>query len=228
MKKIIFSILTIAVFAITACSYDRSPNSGNYNPNDPGFEYAPEGDMYLSVPYDGYTQTVGNSNRYNPDSSNMRLPAVGTVARGKADYYFPYARTTEGYEKAGVELKDTMPNTPANLAEGKRLYETFCWHCHGLTGKSDGPVMASGKFPPPPFGTYQSDLIKNMPVGKMYYTITYGKNLMGAHGSLLSPKERWEIIHYVKHLAFSEAAPASAAPKAEAGAAKPDSTKSNK
>lgn len=232
MKKRFISILAFAVIGLASCSYDRSPDSGNYDPNNPGFEYAPENDMYHSVPYDGYTQVTDkssdyfNSNIYNPDSSNQRLPAAGTIARGKADFYYPYANTAEGYEKAGLEVKSPLQPTPEVLAEGKRLYEIYCWHCHGMTGKSDGPVMASGKFPKPGFGVYQSDYIRQLPVGKMYHTVTYGKNLMGPHGPLLSPKERWEIIHYVKQLSMA-AGPSDKAAADSSATAKPGTNNTN-
>jgi hypothetical protein len=37
-----------------------------------------------------------------------------------------------------------------------------------------------------------------MAEGTMFYSITYGKNLMGSYASQVSPKQRWMIIHYIK------------------------------
>jgi hypothetical protein len=39
---------------------------------------------------------------------------------------------------------------------------------------------------------------ESMTEGTMYYSITYGRNLMGSYASQLSPKQRWEIIYYIK------------------------------
>lgn len=199
MNRIFLAIGLVAAASFSACSYDRSPGSSNYDPNNPGFEYRVD-DMYSSEAYNGWTQSSSNSNPYNPDSSNQRLPAQHTVARGKADYVFNLPADDAGYQ-ASASLVNPVPNDATNLAEGKRLYNIYCWHCHGHDGKNDGSLMAAGKFPKPgTFQTYQDAYIKALPEGKMYHVVTYGKNLMGAHGSLLSPTQRWQIIHYVKHL----------------------------
>jgi hypothetical protein len=42
--------------------------------------------------------------------------------------------------------------------------------------------------------------LKDLPEGKMYHTITYGKGLMGQHASQLNQLERWQVIEYVKCL----------------------------
>jgi len=205
-----YLVLRLFMYGI---SHDRSPGSGNYDPNNPGYEYAPEGDMYHSIPYDAQTEYYEddnhfNTNKYNTFGMTMRMPVEGTVARGQADYFYNIPNTPEGYAQAGKELVNPVPNTPENIAEGKRLFNIYCWHCHGHLGDGDGPLMASGKFPKPSWITYKSDYIKNLPEGNMFHTITYGKNLMGNHGRILNPMQRWKIIHYIKYLSM-QAAPAS-------------------
>ena len=37
-----------------------------------------------------------------------------------------------------------------------------------------------------------------MPVGTMFYSITYGKNNMGSYASQLTREQRWMVIQYVK------------------------------
>jgi hypothetical protein len=46
------------------------------------------------------------------------------------------------------------------------------------------------------------DLVKNKPDGELYHVITLGSlsGLMGAHGSQISPENRWKIINYVREL----------------------------
>jgi mono/diheme cytochrome c family protein len=39
----------------------------------------------------------------------------------------------------------------------------------------------------------------------MFYSIRYGKNLMGAYGTVLSPNQIWQVIHYVNTLKGSAA-----------------------
>jgi mono/diheme cytochrome c family protein len=37
-----------------------------------------------------------------------------------------------------------------------------------------------------------------MPDGQMFYSITFGKNLMGSYASQLTAKQRWQVITYIK------------------------------
>jgi hypothetical protein len=34
----------------------------------------------------------------------------------------------------------------------------------------------------------------------MFYSIYYGKGMMGSHGSILNKKEIWTIVHYIRRL----------------------------
>jgi len=158
-----------------------------------GIEYAPQ--MYHSIPLEPYSQT--DYNPYTKDGKNAMEPVQGTIARGNLDYIYPYPNTFEGYEAAGRELKNPLPFTMENVEEGKRLYTHFCIHCHGEKGDGQGTIVQAGKFPPPP--AYNGPL-KDLPEGKMFHSITYGKNLMGSHASQLTPRQRWLIIHYIKLL----------------------------
>jgi hypothetical protein len=72
----------------------------------------------------------------------------------------------------------------------------------------------------PAWKAYTDEYIKTLPEGKIYHTLTYGKNNMGSHASVLKPVDRWRVIKYVKQL--SAAAPANAA-----AAVAQDSTKKN-
>ena len=163
---------------------------------DPGNEYAPN--MYVSFAYEPMTQLADKPNTINPNGMNMRLPVKGTIARGQLDYAtYNLPKTNEGYEAAAA-LKNPIPVNTYNVAEGKRLYNINCTPCHGETGKADGTIVVAGKFPPPP--SYDSDRIRTTPEGKMFFSIKYGKNLMGAYGTVLNPHQIWQVIHYVNTL----------------------------
>ena len=157
-------------------------------PQSPGVEYMP--DMYRTPALEPY---AGNSNY--PDSMEARLPAEGTIPQGYLPYGIP--NSNEGYEKAGRLLKNPYPMNEDVLAEGKDVYTKFCLHCHGKEGMGDGPTIAAGHPPPP---AYNSAALVNLPEGKMFHTITYGKNLMGPHASQLNADERWKVIRYVQTL----------------------------
>jgi mono/diheme cytochrome c family protein len=82
------------------------------------------------------------------------------------------------------------------LAEGEELYARFCQHCHGEKGLGDGLVGKMYKGVP----VYSSDALNTMNDGHIFHVITYGRNRMWAHGSQISPADRWKIVQYVHQL----------------------------
>ena len=114
-------------------------------------------------------------------------------------YNYPYAyeNSFEGYELSGENMSP-IPMNESTVAEGKKIYQNFCIHCHGKTGQGDGAIPTKADYPPPP--AYNGNALKNLPEGKMYHTLTFGKGMMGSHASQLSPKDRWIVIQYAKYL----------------------------
>lgn len=201
MKKthLILPGLTALVLSLASCGGD---------PNSPGLEYMP--DMYRSPAVEAYVD-YGQDPYYFGDSlaeaqrntPSWHLPPAGTIPfaadQSKAAYNFPYPYpdNIEGYEAAGAGLHSPIEMTQANVDKGKVLYEKFCWHCHGTTGAGDGPVITIGQHPPPQ--AYNGPL-KGLPEGKIFHTLTYGRNMMGSHASQLTKEERWLLVQYVKFL----------------------------
>lgn len=208
-KPVVFlSALAVAVVVLmTSCGKD---------PKDPGVVYMP--DMYTSPSYEVYS-----ANPNFPDSITMQTPVTGTIPRGYV--FFSYPSSNEGYEAASRDVKNPLPATEENLAEGQRLYEIYCTHCHGEGGNGDGNLVAIGKFPPPPSysagNSSRGGSMKDLTDGKIFHTITYGINLMGPHASQINPEERWKIVMYVHKLqgnGAATAAPADSTTKDPSGA----------
>ena len=177
-------------FACFSCWMLAFTQCGKKDPNSPGFEFMP--DMYRSPSLEYYNvHTLDGDTLYN-----AKKPVLGTVARGYMPYEF--GDSTADYERAGIELKN-----PLNLAnrntyeqEGEVLYGKFCIHCHGATGAGDGKVAAKLPGPPPAY----NGPLKNLPEGKIFHTLTYGKGTMGSHASQLTQEERWKLVCYVQKL----------------------------
>ncbi len=191
--------------------------------NNQGKEYAPN--MYHSVAYEPYSQIVDkesgrwltsieykdghaefyNSNSLNPFHMNMREPAPNTVSRNK-NGYLPYRLGKDSLAFAARTLKNPLDSTAEVIAGGKALYEMYCDHCHGPKGAGDGKVAAGvtidgvqkGNYNGVP--NYNSDALKHISEGHIFHVITHGKGLMWAHGSQISPEDRWKIAKYVKTL----------------------------
>jgi mono/diheme cytochrome c family protein len=178
-----------------------------------GREYAPN--MYHSVAYEPLSQITDkdagrwvealdnddhgefyNSNQYNPFRMTMRLPPPHTVMR-TANGWLPYRAPNDTLSlRLADKLVNPLKPTEEVLAQGKFLFESYCKHCHGAKGGGDGKVAE--KFAG--VANLKGDAIKNVTEGHIFHVITYGKGLMGAHGSQVSPEDRWKIALYVKTL----------------------------
>jgi mono/diheme cytochrome c family protein len=204
--------LAAAIF-LAACKA-----SGDYQ----GLEYAPN--MYHSVAYEPLSQITDpmqgkitnaldngrgefyNSNQYNPYKMNLRLPPAHTVRRS-ASGLLPYrgANDSTGLRLAN-RLKNPYDSSGILLTNGKALYEVNCLHCHGAKGAGDGKVAAGVKIDGVEHSVYpgvanlKGDAYKNITEGHIFHVITYGKGLMGSHGSQVSEEDRWKIAKYVKQL----------------------------
>ena len=181
MKKLTIVIAVISVVSImSSCKSD---------PNSPGFEYMP--DMYRSPAFEAYS-----GNAFYADSMEARLPVTNTIPRGFMPY--PYPNTAEGYEAAGADLKNPLAYNKDVLSQGKEIYTKFCVQCHGKDGQGDGPVASNPRWPgpPPPYNGRLADL----PAGKIFHSITYGKGLMGSHSAQISQEDRWKLVYYVQKL----------------------------
>jgi mono/diheme cytochrome c family protein len=86
------------------------------------------------------------------------------------------------------------------MEEAKRLYLINCGICHGAKLDGNGPLYkdGSGPFPAKPATLVGDAKYESMPDGEMFYSVTYGKNMMGSYASQLSTTQRWQIIHYIK------------------------------
>lgn len=164
------------------------------DPNSPGYEYMP--DMYRSGAVEAYVD-------YNqPDRYSPMLPPAHTIPFNdkKAWFMFPYEipNTPEGYEMAGEKIKSPIPYSDAVKEEGKIIYEKFCTPCHGENGDGQGELVKNGKISGVP--AYNTGALKELPEGKMFHSITYGKGIMGSHAGQLNKEERWKVIQYVRFL----------------------------
>ncbi|RYU78021.1 c-type cytochrome [Hymenobacter persicinus] len=164
--------------------------------DNPGIEYAPQ--MYESIPYDPLRQV--STNTINPMGTNERTPVVGTVARGKEDYYSHIPK--DSVTTAERKLRNPLAHSKANLEEGKTLYTRNCLHCHGEAG--DGQGLVGVKFKGVP--NYSTGAYKTMNEGHIYHVIQWGRNRMMPHGSQVNPEERWKIAMYVKVLQLGKGA----------------------
>lgn len=203
--NIVFATL-LAVITLGSCVRDKQ---------SPGYEYMP--DMYRSPAIEAYVDYGEIRDTLRPElnlTKSARQPVEGTVPMSDMamnDMPFTTPDTPEGYEQS-AGLKSPYPQTEEIIAQGTKIYADFCAQCHGAKGLGDGPVVTVGGHPAPP--AYDAAL-KDLPEGKMFYSITYGKGLMGAHASQLSKSDRWKVVAYVKTLQGNDSAEADKTETAE-------------
>lgn len=200
-KKVTRIISLMAVFGCVTIGFT---SCSKHDENSPGVEFMP--DMYRSPSLEAnlFDVVKNEDGSYDTIISN-RKPVAGTIARGFMPY--AYANTPEGYEAAGANLRNPFSKNEANLKQGEVLYGKFCVHCHGAGGEGDG--LVGGKLPgaPPSYKT----VLKTLPEGKVFHSITYGKGLMGSHSGQMTQEERWKVAMYVQKLQGNDGAAATVA-----------------
>ncbi len=217
MKKQFRIVSSLAVAAVAMVLL----GSCGADPDSPGLEYMP--DMYRSAaiePYVDYGEVRGEFNEEAKMTISAKVPPMGTVPYYGTDsatvaMMLPYARLannafkiTHGMYDAELTSEDTYALAAADknplelteenveeiFANGKYIFNSKCAHCHGTKGDGNGPMMESGAF----VGVPDYANLTNLSDGQMFYSIYYGKGMMGAHGSLLNKKEIWTVVHYIR------------------------------
>jgi mono/diheme cytochrome c family protein len=225
MKKVSIISVLVLVIAIVGCSDVK---------RHPGRVYMP--DMGESRAYETYVSTT------DLDSHGIkytRMPVPGTIKRGDV-FPFPLAKDKAGDSTNYIlakQVTNPIPKLEANdLAEAERLYQVHCGICHGSKLDGNGPLYngGNGPFAAAPKNLVADAVVKDMPDGQMFYSITYGKGQMGPYGPQLSTKQRWMIVDYInaKQVEANGGAPAAgdstAAPAATGNAAPSTDTASAK
>lgn len=118
-----------------------------------------------------------------------RLPPAGSIPRQGKE---PPMDRLEASEK----LRNPVQPTPESVENGNRLFQIYCALCHGADGKGGGPVAT--KFVPPPDLTLE--IFRQRTDGFLYGTIRNGGALMPGQAEALSPRERWDIVNYIRHV----------------------------
>lgn len=239
-KSVLIAILLVIV--MTSCYNDKSVRNIEYAPNM--YNSLPL-EPYSQTEY--WETNIGGNYHAVPKSDmddlkeipgfeygiSAQKPVEGTIPRGTSWYYqedfTPYqypdsekyriiAGTTVFSPLDGTANANEYNCTAENHDKGKELYEIFCVMCHGGNGKGQGILMQKGVFAGVP--SYWDAGYYDMPVGRMYHSITYGKGVMGGYGSQLTPKERWQVICYIQE--FQEKGAAQAAKTASANTSTTD------
>jgi len=189
MKRstIVFCGLAALLIAAIGCSDVK---------RTPGKVYMP--DMANSRAYETYS-----ANPVFADGRTSQGPVAGTVKRGEE--YPVHIEMDKTGDTANYFASRALPNPFDSLGadqmkETERLYLINCGICHGPKLDGNGPLWkdGDGPYPAKPAALVGDAKYESMPAGQMFYSITYGKNLMGSYASQLTAKQRWQVITYIK------------------------------
>ena len=100
---------------------------------------------------------------------------------------------------------DTLYNPYAHNAAitdtGKVLYQKNCSVCHGTSGKGDG-IAAIGLTVRP--ANHTSVMVQQQTDGCLFYKIANGRLPMPPFKNILTEKQRWSLVNYIRTLAKSK------------------------
>ncbi len=108
------------------------------------------------------------------------------------------AQTTSWISPTSVDtVKNPVPFSSPAMADAKKIYNNTCWSCHGVDGKGNGP--ASVKMNPKP-ADHTSSTVLRQSDGALFWKISVGKGDMQPYSKLLTVKQRWALVNYIRSL----------------------------
>jgi mono/diheme cytochrome c family protein len=118
-----------------------------------------------------------------------RLPPQGAVP-----FFGPAAH---GAEQAPL---NPVPADAVSLQRGAILYRLHCAVCHGEAGHGDGPVVEFWREDANRPADLTEGRFATQPDGALYLTISQGFGAMAPLAENLTPRQRWDVINYVRSL----------------------------
>jgi len=96
--------------------------------------------------------------------------------------------------------KNPVLNNDESINKGKAVYKSLCAACHGETGKGDVPAMQN--LNPKP-ADLTANSFQQQTDGELFWKISEGKGLMASYKNMLSEKDRWNVVNYLRSLKSS-------------------------
>ncbi len=104
---------------------------------------------------------------------------------------------------AAKAMKNPLPNSPANVAKGKELFQgkATCFTCHGENGDGNGPAGAA--LDPGPRNFQNGKFHAAKTDGELFWVVkngSAGTGMISYAPSVVTEQEAWEIITFVRSL----------------------------
>jgi mono/diheme cytochrome c family protein len=144
--------------------------------------------------------------RYDPFEASAFLPkgssaqplVPGTVARGQlAEDELLHTGRVAGT----VSDVYPFPITRADLDRGEERFNIYCAPCHGRTGEGNGMVVQRGHKQA---ASYHIDRLRQAPAGYFFDVMTNGFGRMPDYRAQITPRDRWNIVAYIRTLQLAQ------------------------
>jgi len=118
-----------------------------------------------------------------------------------------------------TEFPANVPVSRELVERGRQRFEIYCSACHGYNGNGGGLInqhamalAVNGQAAWTAAKSLHDPTITVQPVGRIFDTMTNGRNTMGPYKSQIPIADRWAIVLYVKALQETGITPAVIAP----------------
>ena len=118
----------------------------------------------------------------------LLLLSIGTAALAQEPWNAP---------KEAEAVVNPLLDDDKAVTKGKKIYFQICAACHGRTGIGDGPNGKTLKIKP---ADHTSAAVQEQSDGVLFWKITNGRGDMPNYSQLLSKKQRWQVIQYIRLL----------------------------
>lgn len=98
-------------------------------------------------------------------------------------------------------LKNPFSGDTLALKEGRKIYQSACWTCHGKFGKGDGPA-AKGLSKKP--ADHTSPGFQDQTDGSIFWKISRGKGQMSPYEKIYSRAQRWKLVVFIRSLSINK------------------------
>jgi mono/diheme cytochrome c family protein len=95
------------------------------------------------------------------------------------------------------KLVNPLAGNAASITEGKKIYESMCFICHGDKGKGNG---AAGVSLTPRPANFLAITVRHESDGAIFSKLTEGNPPMASYKTLLSETQRWQLVNYIRQL----------------------------
>jgi len=95
------------------------------------------------------------------------------------------------------ELQNPLKGDGGTVPRGQKVFQRYCVPCHGSEGAADGRLAQRLAYKPANLTLEQMSRLAD---GEIFWKVSKGRKPMPAFEQLLSQRERWDIVSYVRTL----------------------------